>query len=121
MDRLRRSFSWALQGIFNSVSSGANMRIHLVAAVAAIGLGLGLGLSNLEWAIINLTIFMVLATETINTAIEKTVDLVTDHHHPLARLAKDLAAGAVLLTAINAVVIAALIFGPKILCWLQDL
>jgi diacylglycerol kinase len=97
------------------------MKIHLFAAAAALGLGLGLGLARLEWAILSLTIFMVLAAEMTNTAIEKTVDLVTDDHHPLARVAKDMAAGAVLLTAFNAVFVAVLIFGPKLVRLMQNL
>lgn len=115
MSRLSQSFSWAIQGIVDAIASGPNMKIHLFAAAAALGMGLGLGLDRLEWAILSLTIFMVLAAETTNTAIEKTVDLVTDDHHPLARVAKDMAAGAVLLTALNAVVVAVLVFGPKLL------
>jgi len=121
MSSLRRSFAWAIQGIIDSVAIGSNMKIHLCAAVAAVGLGWGLELARLDWAILSLTIFMVLAAETTNTAIEKTVDLVTDDHHHLARMAKDMAAGAVLLTALNALVVAVLVFGPKLVRLMQDL
>ncbi len=88
------------------------MKIQLVAAVAAVTLGWYVQLSHIEWALLSITIFMVLAAETINTAIEKSVDLVIREQHPLAKLAKDMAAGGVLLTAINALVIAGLLFGP---------
>jgi len=115
MSRLGNSFSCAIRGIVCSVSSGENMKIHLLAAGISMGLGLVLGISKLEWAILSITIFMVLAAETINTAIERTVDLVTMDYHPLAKLAKDLAAGGVLLTAINAVIVAIIIFGSNLM------
>ncbi|MCX5780956.1 MAG: diacylglycerol kinase family protein [Firmicutes bacterium] len=121
MSRLSQSFSWAIRGIVDTITGGPNMKIHLFAAAMALAMGLALGLARLEWAILSLTIFMVLAAETINTAIEKTVDLVTDDHHPLARVAKDMAAGAVLLTALNSVIVAVLVFGPKLIRLMQDL
>lgn len=121
MSRLSQSFSWAIRGIFETVAGGTNMKIHLIAAVTVLVMGWALGLARLEWAIVSLTIFMVLAAETINTAIEKTVDLITDDHHPLARVAKDMAAGAVLLTALNSVIVAILVFGPKLIRLIQDL
>lgn len=121
MSRFGNSFSCAIRGIICSVSSGHNMKIHLLAAGCSIGLGLVLGISKLEWAILNITIFMVLAAETINTAIERTVDLVTLDYHPLAKLAKDLAAGGVLLTAINAVIVAFIIFGPSLVKLINSL
>ena len=95
-----------------AIASGRNMKIHIVAAIMAILTGWWLGINRLEWAIITISIFIVLAAETINTAIEKTVDLVTREYHPLAKQAKNLAAGAVLLAAVSAVIIGILIFGP---------
>ncbi len=115
IERFRRSFSCAIQGIIYSVASGRNMKYHLIAAIAATGLALGLGINRMEWVILVFTIFMVLFAETINTAIERTIDLVTEETHPLAKLAKDLAAGGVLLTAINAVIIGVLVFGPYLM------
>jgi diacylglycerol kinase len=109
--KLARSFGWAISGINYAFSTQKNMKIHGLAAVVVLIAGLVVGLSQIEWAVISLTVFLVLAAETINTAIEKTVDLVTDNYHPLAKAAKNLAAGAVLITAINALVIALLIFG----------
>jgi len=88
------------------------MKIHLLATIMAVITGWLLGINRLEWAMITISIFMVLAAETLNTAIEKAVDLVTREYHPLAKQAKNLAAGAVLLTAISAVIIGLLIFGP---------
>ncbi len=112
---LRDSFSYAIRGINYAVAAGRNMKIHLLAAVLAIWTGYWLGIDRLEWVIIIITIFMVLAAETMNTALEKTVDLVTQKYHPLAMHAKNTAAGAVLLTAINAVIVGILIFGPYLL------
>ncbi|HWQ75514.1 MAG TPA: diacylglycerol kinase family protein [Syntrophomonas sp.] len=112
---MRDSFTFAIKGIITAIVSGRNMRIHLLAAVMAIAVGWWLGINRWEWAIICLTIFMVLAAETLNTAVEKTVDLVTRDYHPLAKQAKNLAAGAVLLAAINAVIVGLLIFGPYLL------
>jgi len=115
MGKLGQSFTCAIKGIGYSVYKGRNMKIHVLAAVLVTVLGFILEISRLEWAIIVLTIFMVLAAETINSAIEGTVDLVTKDHHPLARLAKDVAAGGVLLAAISAVIIGLLIFGPRLI------
>lgn len=91
------------------------MKIHLLAALLVTITGFWLGVTPLEWAILIICIFMVLAAETINTAIEKTVDLVTREYHPLAKHAKNIAAGGVLLTAICAVIVGILILGPYLL------
>jgi diacylglycerol kinase len=121
MRELGRSLYCAVKGIAYSISKGRNMKIHLLAAILVTIMGFVLEISRIEWAIIVLTIFMVLAAETINSAIEGTVDLVTKDHHPLAGLAKDLAAGGVLLTAINAVIMALLIFGPRLMAGFRAL
>ncbi|MDD3364420.1 MAG: diacylglycerol kinase family protein [Syntrophomonas sp.] len=115
MERFSRSFSCAIQGIVYSAASGRNMKIHLLAAITAISIAFVLGVNRVEWTFLMITIFMVLSAETINTAIERTVDLITEDDHPLAKLAKDLAAGGVLLTAINAVVVGVLVFGPYLM------
>lgn len=114
---LRESFACAMAGISEAVVRGRNLKIHLCVAILVVMAGIYLGLSSLEWAVISLSIFMVLAAETMNSAIEKTVDLYTREFHPLARLAKNMAAGAVLFTAINAVIAGLLIFGPRLLFW----
>ena len=72
-------------------------------------------MSALEWAVLALLIVMVVAAEMVNTMVEALVDLVTTEYHPLAKVAKDVVAGVVLLTAIGAVVVGLLIFGPKAL------
>ena len=121
MNRLRQSFSYAIQGILYSIAREPNMKIHLLAAITAVIMGLIVDLTRLEWALLCITIFMVLAAETINTAVERAIDLFSIKRHPLAKIAKDLAAGGVLLTAINAVVIALILFGPYLIDIFKDL
>lgn len=108
---LGRSFACAWAGLGYAIRSQRNMKIHCLAVVVVIAAGMILGVSRIDWAILSLTIFMVLAAEVINTAVEKVVDLASPEFHPLARQAKNLAAGAVLLTALNALIIAFIIFG----------
>jgi len=94
------------------------MKIHLVMAVLAAAGGVLFKITRGEWGLLVLTIFLVLTAETVNTALEKTVDLVTSEYHPLARTAKNAAAGAVLLTALNAVIMGFIIFYPHLIKWM---
>lgn len=94
-----------------------NFWFHLPAAALVVLVGFWLGVSVGEWLWLVQAIFMVLITETLNTAIEKSVDLATQEQHPLAAKAKDLAAGAVLLSAVYALIVALIIFLPKL--WQQ--
>lgn len=109
---LRESFYYAFSGIIFGFISERNLKIHVLAAILTVSLGCYFNLSRMEWAILIFTIFLVFIAETINTAIEKTIDLVTNEYHPLAKVAKNLAAGAVLLSAVNAVIMGIIIFGP---------
>lgn len=112
---LKESFTYALAGFKETVIKERNMKIHLLAAFLAVLTGYALKLSRWEWGLLILTISMVLTAEMINTAIERAVDLVTDNYHPLAKAAKNVAAGAVFLTALAAVVMGILVFGPHLL------
>ncbi|HBX22845.1 MAG TPA: diacylglycerol kinase family protein [Desulfotomaculum sp.] len=113
MFRLLKSFGWALSGIRQVSMTQPNMKIHLAAALLVIIVCVSLlHMPALELAIVILAIFMVLVAETFNTAVEATVDLTTSRRHPLAKVAKDAAAGAVLLTAVNAIVVAYLLIWP---------
>ncbi|GAB4538588.1 MAG: diacylglycerol kinase family protein [Anaerolineae bacterium] len=112
--RLVTSFKYAFSGVWYVLRTQRNARIHLLVALGVIGLGLWLGLTRTEWAIIALTIGLVLAAESFNTVAEAAVDLATAEYHPLAKIAKDVAAGAVLLMAIAAVVVGFLILGPPL-------
>jgi len=90
------------------------MRVHLTIAFLAILTGLILRISAIEFAILFLTIAIVLIAEMLNTVLELCVDLASPQYHPLAKIAKDVSAGAVLLSAIFAVIIGLFIFVPHL-------
>lgn len=90
-----------------------NMRVHIAAGIFISAAGFVFKLSRMEWCVLLLTIAGVMSLEIVNTAIEKTVDLVTEEYKPLAKMAKDLAAGAVLLFTIAAIIIGCFLFIPK--------
>lgn len=113
--RLLQSFSWALAGIGYAVRTQRNMKIHLAAAVLVSLACLYLGLSPVELAVVSVAVFMVLVAEMFNTALEAAVDLFMPGRHPLAKVAKDVAAGAVLLTALNALVVAFFLIWPRLI------
>jgi diacylglycerol kinase len=107
-------FGYAFSGLGYALRTQRNARVHFVAAILAILLGIYLHLSTLQFAIIFMVIAGVFITEMLNTVLEICVDLASPEYHPLAKIAKDVAAGAVLLSAMLAVVIALLIFGPPL-------
>lgn len=107
-----RSFRYAMEGLVTAVLE-QNFRFHLVSAIVVMMAGFLTGLSIVEWCIIILVIAFVIGTELINTAIERVVDLASPEIHPLAKQAKDVAAGAVLVFALASVIIGLLIFLPK--------
>ncbi len=112
---LWRSFGYACAGIVHTVRTQRNFRIHLAIATIAVALSLYVGLSATEWAILTLTIGMVLGGEMLNTVVEAIVDLASPDYHPLAKVAKDVAAAAVLVTAIAAALVGLLLLGPHLL------
>jgi diacylglycerol kinase (ATP) len=109
-----QSFVDAGRGIAALVAAQANARIHLLATIAAVALGGWLGLSASEWCWIALAVALVWVAEALNSAIEALADAVHPARDPRIGLAKDLAAGAVLVAAIAAAVIGALLFGPRL-------
>ncbi len=109
-----RSFYHAYRGLLYAVRTQRNMRFHVVASTVVLVLSLFVGVSKLELAILVLVIAAVLVTEILNTALEFTVDLVTREYHPLARLAKDASAGAVVVTSIAALTVGYLILGDDL-------
>ena len=111
-DPLYKSFGYAFAGIFAVVTKERNMKIHCVAAVLVVIAGVILKISAIEWCICMVLFGLVMALEHVNTAVEAVVDLVTEERKPLAKIAKDTAAGAVLFTAIMAVIIGCIIFIP---------
>lgn len=116
MRRHHISIKHAWEGVVTGFKTQPNFRIHLALSLIALAAGIGLGISSLEWVVILFTIAVGLAVELINTAIEFTVDLLTDQYHLLAKYAKDTAAAAMLIYAIFSLAIAGIIFFPKI--WL---
>jgi len=109
---LADSLFYARRGLVYALVSQRNMKVHLLASVVVILAGSWLKIERWEWAVLVLTMALVITAEIINTAIECSVDLVTREMQPLARKAKDAAAGAVLLAASSAVIIGLLIFWP---------
>ena len=111
---IARSFNHAYQGLVYAVRTQRNMRFHVVASVVVLMLSLLVGASRIELALLVLVIAAVFVTEMLNTALEFTVDLVTRDYHPLAKLAKDVSAGAVLVTSITALGVGYLILGDDL-------
>lgn len=112
--RFLKTFGFAFAGMKVAVRAERNLRIHLSIAIIVIFLAFWLSLSTVEWLFVLFAIGGMLSLEMLNSAIERVVDLVTEEFHPLAKDAKDIAAGAVLLYAIISVVVGLIIFLPKI-------
>ena len=108
------AFGHAFRGWWYVLKTQHNAWIHSLFATAVIIVGLWVGLSPFDWAVIVLTIAMVFTAEFINTAIEAVVDLASPVHHPLAKVGKDVGAGAVLVAALAGIVIGLLILGPPL-------
>jgi diacylglycerol kinase len=114
-----RSFGHAFEGWWYVMRTQRNAWLHAIIAMAIFGLSAWLRLDALRWALIVLTTGTVFAAEFFNTAIEVLVDLISPERHPLAKLGKDIAAAAVLLTALSAVFVGILVLGPPLLARLQ--
>ena len=112
---LGKSFGYAFEGIWTGIRKERHMRIHCLAVILVTAAGTFFGLSAAEWCICLLLFGMVISLELVNTAVEAVVDLVTEEKKPLAKIAKDTAAGAVLFTAVMAVIIGCIIFIPHLL------
>ncbi len=110
-----RSFSYAGQGVWHAVRTQRNMRVHLAAGAAVIALALILRVSAVDWACLLTAIGLVLTAETLNTVVEAIVDLCTDEFHPLAKIAKDAAAGAVLISSVAAFGVGVAVFLPRLI------
>ncbi|SFC92158.1 diacylglycerol kinase family protein [Bacillus sp. UNCCL81] len=109
---LFNSFGFAFSGIFKVIKDERNIKIHLFAALISIGLAFYLHISRIDWLILLLIITIVISLELVNSSIEAVVDLASPNKHPLAKKAKDVAAGAVLVAAIVSIIIGALLFFP---------
>jgi undecaprenol kinase/diacylglycerol kinase (ATP) len=108
------SFKYAFRGFKVVLSSERNARIHLVFAVLAILAGILLKISLYQASLVVLAIVLVFFAEIVNSAIEKTLDITTTESNQMVKLVKDMTAAGVLVTAIGAIVIGVLVFGPRI-------
>lgn len=115
------SFRYAINGLVKILSGQHNFRIHLVVGALVVTAGLILELPAIDWCVLILTIALVLSLEAINTALELLVDLVAPEFNEKAGLVKDIAAGAVLISAVAAVIIGIIIFGHKFLNLFQSI
>ena len=107
------SFNYAIEGVIHVLRTQRNMRIHFAVAVAVIVGAVAVGVSKIELIALLLAIAFVLVAEMINTAIEGAIDAATTSFDPMAKLAKDIAAGAVLIASVNAVAVGYLVFAGK--------
>jgi diacylglycerol kinase len=108
-------FRYAFRGVWYMLRTQRNMQVHCLIGACAVALGSFLALARWEWLALILTITLVLFAEGVNTAIEAAVDVATSEYHPYAKIAKDAAAGAVLICAVGAVVVGCVVFLPHLL------
>jgi undecaprenol kinase len=113
------TFMFALLGIRVSLTTEKNLKFHFIFGLFVIVMGLTFNLTPTEWMFVLIAILGMMVVEMINTSIERVVDLITEEYHPLAKQAKDIAAGAVLIYAILSVLIGIIIFFPKILVLIE--
>jgi diacylglycerol kinase len=115
----RSSFGYAFQGIAYSWRTQRHLRVHAGIALVCVGLGLWLALRPAEWAALIATIALVTTMEMLNTVVEVVVNMISPDYHPGAKVAKDVAAGAVLIAACGAILVGAFIFAPRLLALLH--
>ena len=108
------SFKYAIAGWKYALRTQRNTHIHLSVAAVVVLIGVWLGLPLRDWAVLVLTVGFVLVSEMLNTVAETIVDLISPGYHPLAKVIKDVTAGAVLLTAAVSVIVGLLVLGPPL-------
>lgn len=113
-----RKFAVAFEGLSHTFHSQSSMRVHCVCGVLVVALAAVTGVSPLEWAVLFLAVGLVIGMELFNTAIEAIVDLISPEHADLARITKDAAAAAVLVSAITSVLVGCCVFIPYWGTWL---
>ncbi|HAX73439.1 MAG TPA: UDP kinase [Firmicutes bacterium] len=111
---LFKSFKYALDGILTAFKIGRNIKVQCCIAIMVVLAGVHYKVSALQWIVLFMMICQVLVLEMVNTSIERVVDLASPQHHPYAKIAKDVAAGAVLFACFIAVLIGIIIFVPYI-------
>jgi diacylglycerol kinase len=110
---VRESFEFAFKGYRYAIQTQRNLRFQLVAAVLVITISTFLPMELIEWAILFVLVALVIVAEILNTAIEKTIDLIIKEYDPLAKTIKDLSAAAVLFIAFTSIVVGLFIYWPK--------
>lgn len=113
--RLVESFNYAIEGLTSALQNEKHMKFHILSAILIVILAILTNASKVEILLVSISVAFVIITELINTAVEALVDLISPERHPLAKLAKDVAAGAVLVAAINAICVGYLLFYDKLL------
>lgn len=113
--KLVKSFGYAGEGLIYALKHNQNLRIHFITALFVIVLSVLFNISPFEMGILGVMIVLVISAEMINSAIEQMVDLITKEHRQEAKVAKDVAAGMVLVTAMGSVIVGILIFLPHVL------
>jgi diacylglycerol kinase (ATP) len=114
INKIIESFNNAVNGIIWAIKSEKNLKIHYIIAILVLGLSMFYDFTRLEFLCLLFAVSLVLIAEMLNTAIEKTIDLYTDKFHPLAKIAKDVAAGAVLIAAVNSIVVGYLLYFDRL-------
>ena len=109
------SFAAALSGAAHVIRTQPNAWIEVTALVVVAAAAFFFRVSAIEWSVLLMCIFGVLALEAINTAVEAIIDLVSPHYHPLAKIAKDAAAGALVFAVLGSLCVAVAVFGPRLL------
>lgn len=113
------SFKYAFQGIVSALKEEPNLKFHFLAALLVVILGGLLNISSTDWVIVIILIGLVISLELTNSAIEAVVDEFTNDHHPGAKLAKDISAGAVLVAALTSAILGIIIFLPYLKQWIM--
>lgn len=119
--KLIRSFAFALNGLRICFVTQQNFRIHIVLTIVTVFFSIVLNISAMEWIAIGFCIAFVIAMEMLNTAIEKLCDVVHQEVHPGIKKVKDIAAGAVLISAIFSLITGLIIFLPKIIMYFKSI
>lgn len=114
LKRFIDSFNNAVTGILTAIKTESNLRTHFIIAIIVVLLSLFFNFTRMEFLILIFAITTVLITEMLNTVAEKLVDMITKDYHPLARIIKDISAGAVLMAALNAIVVGYLLFFDRL-------
>ena len=117
--KLINSFKYAIEGIVSSFKTERNMKIHIFIMILVIIAGIILKISALDWIILVIMFALVISGELFNTTFETVVDMITKERNEKAKLAKDIAAGAVLVLAIGSIIVGLIIFIPKILNFIK--